>query len=116
MKLIQYTDVTPTVFNNEKAKGVAGRVVIGKNDGAKNFCMRIFEIAPGGHTPKHSHDWEHEMFIHSGKGEILCDREWKPVQAGSVAFVPNNLEHQIKNTGSETLVLACLIPSKAPEL
>jgi quercetin dioxygenase-like cupin family protein len=42
-------------------------VVIGKQDGAQNFSMRVFEIAPGGHTPKHAHPWEHEMFIMRGK-------------------------------------------------
>ena len=62
MKLINYKSVAPTNFDNDQAKGVAGRVVAGKADGAKNFCMRIFEIAPGGHTPKHAHPWEHEMF------------------------------------------------------
>lgn len=57
MKIINYTSVTPTHFDNDQAKGVAGHVVVGKNDGANNFCMRIFEIASGGYTPKHAHPW-----------------------------------------------------------
>ncbi len=43
MKRINYTRVTPTHFNNDQAKGVAGRVVIGEKDGANNFCMHINE-------------------------------------------------------------------------
>jgi quercetin dioxygenase-like cupin family protein len=116
MKLIHYSDVTPTYIDNEKAKGIAGRVVIGKNDNANNFCMRIFEISAGGNTPMHAHDWEHEMFFHAGSGEIFLDGKWNPVAAGKVAFVPGKEEHQIKNTGKEKLVLACLIPSGVPEL
>lgn len=73
MKIMPYTDVTATHIDNPAAKGVAARVVIGKNDGAENFCMRIFEIAAGGHTPRHSHDWEHEIFVHSGAGEMHCN-------------------------------------------
>ncbi|MGD0022688.1 MAG: hypothetical protein ABSC54_10345 [Smithellaceae bacterium] len=49
---------------------MAGRVVIGKNDRTNNFCMHIFEIAPGGHTPRHTHAWEHEMVIHADVDEI----------------------------------------------
>lgn len=60
MKLLQYAEMQPTHFESEQVKGIAARVLIGKNDGAQNFCMRIFEIAAGGNTPMHSHDWEHE--------------------------------------------------------
>ncbi len=116
MKIIQYTDVKPVIFDSGMAKGIAGRVVIGKNDGAENFCMRIFEVSPIGCSPKHSHDWEHEIFIHSGNGEVYNNGNWIPVSAGSIVFIPGNEEHQIRNTGNDKLVFACLIPSKAPEL
>ena len=116
MKIIQYTDVNATLFESDKVKGVAGRVVIGKNDGADNFCMRVFEIAPGGYTPKHAHDWEHEIFIHAGEGEVYSNGRWNPAQSGNVVFMPANEEHQIKNTGKGSFVFVCLVPSKAPEL
>jgi quercetin dioxygenase-like cupin family protein len=116
MKLINYKSVTPTNFNNEAAKGVAGRVVAGKVDGARNFFMRIFEIVPGGHTPKHAHPWEHEIFIHAGSGEVYGNGKWNPIGPGNVIFMPPDEEHQIKNTGKENLIFVCLIPSVAPEL
>ncbi len=55
MEIIKYVDVTLTHFDNDQTKGVAGRFVVGKKDGANNFCMRIFEIASGGNIPKHAH-------------------------------------------------------------
>ena len=116
MKIINYTYVVPTNFDNDQAKGVAGRVVVGKADGASNFCMRIFEIAPGGNTPKHAHPWEHEMFIHADSGEIYGNAKWNPVKPGTVIFMPPDEEHQVRNTGKELLVLVCLVPSIAPEL
>jgi quercetin dioxygenase-like cupin family protein len=116
MKILPYTEMNATYIENDKAKGVAARVVIGKNDGATNFFMRVFEISAGGYTPRHSHDWEHEMFVHSGAGEIYCNGRWNPVIAGSIAFIPGNEEHQVRNPGTGLLVLACLVPSKAPEL
>ncbi|MBI4806221.1 MAG: cupin domain-containing protein [Desulfovibrio sp.] len=116
MELKQYSSIEATHFNNEVAKGVAGRVLIGKADGAPNFCMRLFEIAPGGHTPKHTHAWEHEMFYHSGQGEVYGNGKWNPVGPGSVVYVKSGEEHQIKNTGNVPLVVVCLVPSGAPEL
>lgn len=116
MKIAKYADITATHINNDAAKGVAARVVIGRNDGANNFCMRVFEIASGGNTPKHAHDWEHEMFIHAGEGEVYNSGQWNKVRAGAVVFIPGNEEHQIRNTGKELLTLVCLVPAKAPEL
>jgi len=116
MKIINYTSVAPTHFDNDQAKSVAGGVVIGKDDGANNFCMRVFEVAPGGHTPKHTHAWEHEIFFHAGEGEVYGNGKLNPVVPGTVLFVPPNEEHQIRNTGKELLIFACLIPSSAPEL
>ncbi len=116
MKIIQYTDVEPIVFESPEVKGVAGRVVIGENDGAKNFCMRVMVISPEGNTPKHSHEWEHEIFFHSGSGEVFVGGSWKSVSAGSVVFVPENEIHQFRNTGNNDLIMVCLIPAGFPEL
>ena len=116
MKLIHYKTVAPAHFDTGSARGVAGRVVTGKADGANNFYMRVFEIAPGGFTPQHSHPWEHEIFIHAGSGEAYGNGRWNPIGSGNVIFMPANEEHQIRNTGKETLVFVCLVPSVAPEL
>jgi quercetin dioxygenase-like cupin family protein len=116
MKINPYTQAQATHFASEAATGIAARVVIGKTDGANNFCMRVFEIAPGGHTPKHSHNWEHEMFVHSGKGEVYGNGRWNPLASGNVVFIPGNEEHQLRNTGKELLVVVCLVPGTAPEL
>ncbi len=116
MKIVRYEQVTETRFDNDAAKGLSGRVLVGKDDGAKNFCMRVFEVDPGGNTPRHRHEWEHEIFFHAGQGEIRRGGEWVPVGAGTAAFVPGNEEHQIRNAGNDTLVFVCLIPSGVPEL
>ncbi len=63
MKVIHYTEAKYKKFEADGVKGVTGRVVIGQADGAKNFCMRVFELAECGYSPCHAHDWEHEIFI-----------------------------------------------------
>jgi len=116
MKIKQYAEVEATHFETEAARGVAARVVIGKKDDAGNFFMRVFAISPGGFTPRHSHDWEHEMFVHAGDGEIYGNGRWNRIRSGNAVFIPANEEHQMKNTGKEQLLVVCLVPSNAPEL
>jgi quercetin dioxygenase-like cupin family protein len=113
---IVYRQIPPEHFDTPNMKGVDGRVVIGKQQGAEHFCMRIFELAPGGYTPRHTHDWEHEMFIHAGQGEAYSSGSWHPVAAEDVLFIPANEEHQIRNNSQDALIFLCLVPSKAPEL
>jgi quercetin dioxygenase-like cupin family protein len=116
MKIIHYSEAQAKKYPSEQAKGATGRVVIGQADGARKFCMRVFEIAKGGITGKHAHEWEHEVFVHSGKGAILREGKWTPLSTGSVIFIPGNEEHQLKNTGNSPFIFVCVIPSGAPEL
>ena len=116
MKIDSYKNLPKKMFDGGPANAVTGRVAIGKNDGAERFCMRLFEIGKGGYTPKHTHEWEHEIFFHKGEGEVFKDGKYIPVKAGDVAFIPGGEEHQIRNAGDEDLVFVCLIPSGYPEL
>lgn len=116
MKVVNYNDVMPVMMNNDMVKNVAGRVMVGKEDGAQNFCMRVFEVGKDGFTPKHAHDWEHEVFVHNGRGEVFIEDKWHPVSKGSAVFIPANVEHQFKNASDETFTFVCLIPSGAPEI
>lgn len=116
MKLIHYTDARMRVFDGEQAKGVTGRVLIGKQDGATHFCMRSFEIGPGGNTPRHTHPWEHEIFVHAGQAEIHINGDVFSAGPGTALYVAPHEEHQIKNVAGETLIMICLIPAGAPEL
>jgi len=117
MKIVShYSDTDSQLFDGDVVKGVTGRVVIGKNDGAPHFCMRIFTINPGGFTPRHSHEWEHEILIHSGSGQVLQEGTWQDISSGSIIFIPGNEEHQLRNNSDSDLTFACLIPEGAPEL
>lgn len=78
--------------------------------------MRIFTVAQGGFSPRHSHDWEHEIFVHSGKGQVFKQGEWQPVEAGTAIFIHGGEEHQMKNAGDEDFVFVCVIPSGVAEL
>ena len=116
MKIQNYQDVPELKMESDKVKGVSGCVVIGKEDEANNFCMRVFTIEPGGFTPRHTHEWEHEVFVHSGKGQVYQNGEWRDLVSGTVVFIPGGEEHQFMNAGAEDFVFICLIPSGVDEI
>ena len=68
MKHVHYTEVELEEPPEEDIKDLKVRWLISKKDGAKRFAMRVFEIQPGGYTPLHQHDWEHEAFVLEGSG------------------------------------------------
>ena len=95
----------------EGASGATMRMLVGPGDGASNFHMRQFEVAPGGFTPHHSHDYEHEILVLGGQGVAKSEQGDRPLKAGDVIFVPPNEKHQFLNTGSEPFSFICLIPA-----
>ena len=111
MKVAHYTQVESAPVDMEGAVGCRIRVLIGEADGAPHFTMREFDVAPGGHTPKHSHAFEHEVFIVEGQGVVLEGDVEHPLAPGTIVFVPSNQLHQFRNTGPGTLKFLCLIPN-----
>lgn len=110
MKIIHFTKIPVKPVTDEKASRVQMRSLISEADSARNFIMRMFHVAPGGSTPFHSHDWEHEVFIVEGQGILVTTESEIPFQRGSVIFIEPNEEHQFKNTDDEPLSFLCLIP------
>ena len=106
MKVQHYLDVKPI----EDAPGVLRRVVVGAEDGAPTFAMRVFEVSPGSSTPFHTHAWEHEVFVLSGNGVVKSEHGEKPIAEGTVVFVAPEEKHCFTNTGSDLFRLICVVP------
>jgi quercetin dioxygenase-like cupin family protein len=110
MKIVHYEQLEAAPVTSDGAANCRMRCLIGPNDAAPSFSMRHFEIGPGGHTPKHSHAHEHEVFVLEGSGvAVEGDRE-HPLRPGVAVYVPPNQSHQFRNTGAGALKFLCLIP------
>lgn len=101
-----YLDTKPI----KEVPGVLKRVVIDAHDGAPNFCMRVFEVEAGSSTPAHSHPWEHEVFVLSGRGVVVGEKGKNEIKKDSVVFVAPDEHHCFVNNGNETLRFICVIP------
>lgn len=104
-------DVERTPVAMEGVKDASMALMIGRSHGAPNFSLRSFRVAPGGHTPQHQHDYEHEVYIVSGEGTVLLEGQRCPIREGDVVFVPANHEHQFRVTGDEPLCFLCMVPA-----
>jgi quercetin dioxygenase-like cupin family protein len=113
MKVTHYEQVEAQPVTMEGSAGCSVRWLVGERDGAPNFAMRQFEVAAGGHTPRHFHDYEHEVFVLEGAGEVTEGERRHPLKAGDVVLVKPNEVHQFRNTGPGPLKFLCLIPNSA---
>ena len=113
MKIEKSSNIKKTAVKVEGAKDVDIRWLISKDDGANNFAMRMFELQPGGHTPLHRHNFEHEVFVLEGRGTFVYEGREHPFSSEYVIFVPAGSEHQFKNTGDSIMRMLCLIPASA---
>ncbi len=111
MKINHYEQVQSQAVDMEGASGVTVRWLIGEDDAAPNFAMRQFDVAPGGHTPKHTHGFEHEVFVLEGNGVVLEGEVEHPLAPGDVVFVAPGEVHQFRNTGNSPLKFLCLVPN-----
>ena len=83
MKVVHFDNVELENVDVEGAKGAKIRWLISQKDGAPTFAMRMFEVEPGGNTPYHQHDWEHELYCLSGRSS------WR--WAGDIPFTENDI-------------------------
>jgi len=77
--------------------------VITARDGAPNFAMRVIEVPVGSTTPAHSHDWEHEVLILSGRAIVKGEKGESEIDKDSVIYIAPNEHHCFENTGDEPL-------------
>jgi quercetin dioxygenase-like cupin family protein len=112
MKKVGLDDVEGT--SPEGTKGVVFRQMLAKNVDAPNFYLRLFDVEPGGNTPLHAHDWEHEVFVFSGQGKIVLADSEHTLREGDAVFVQANETHQFVNDSASLMRMICVIP-RPPE-
>lgn len=113
MKIQNTVEVPARPVSMEGARGCTVRWLLSAADGAPNFAMRHFEVAPGGWTPRHHHPYEHEVFVLEGEGQVWQGDTPHPLRPGDVVLVAPNEVHQFCNTGTKPLKFLCLIPNWA---
>ena len=95
----------------EAAEGLSKGVLLDESDGAPNFAMRRFELAPGAEVPRHTNAVEHEQYVLSGEYVVGIGDEEHTVSAGDALLVPAGVEHWYRNEGDDPGAFLCAVPN-----
>ena len=112
MKIISLDSIEKTAVDMEGAKDVQKQMPLSSRDGSPIYSFRVFTISPGGHTPYHSHPFEHLNYIIEGEGALVTESgEERSVKKGDFALVLPDEKHQYRNkSASDPLVMICAVP------
>ena len=116
MKVNHFEAIKQAPVTMEGSHGCQVRWLVDETTGAPNFAMRQFEVAPGGFTPRHSHPYEHEVFVLEGQGEVLEGDVAHPLSAGDFVLVTPDEVHQFRNTGDRPLKFLCMVPNSSARM
>jgi len=104
-------DFNPTIMEDDKLSGIKFYPMLTAKDGTPTFAMRLFEISPGGYTPRHQHGWEHEVYIICGGGFVLKGEERIEIEKDDFIFVEPSELHQFQ-AGENGMSIICVVPNE----
>lgn len=114
MKTIRLNEIEKIKMTMSGAERVYKQVPVSKKDGTPSFCFRVFTIESGGHTPYHTHSFEHLNYVISGQGVLVDEDEtMRPLEAGDFAIVLPDEKHQFRNSSENCpFVIICAVPNE----
>jgi len=98
------------------ADGLSKAVLIDESDGAPNFAIRRFELAPGATVPRHTNAVEHEQYVLAGEYTVGIGDEEYVVREGDSLLIPAGVEHWYRNDAAEPGAFLCAVPNGDDEI
>jgi len=111
MYIVNAQEASRSTVTSEGAVDTQVQWLLDESRGAPNFALRRFIVAPGGHTPQHTHDWEHEVYVLRGEGVLVTDEGEVPLGPDRAILISPNEEHQFRCTGAGNLEMLCIVPN-----
>lgn len=93
-----------------KEPGVTVCWLVSQLDEAPHFALRLYELEPGASTRIHTHYWEREAFVLSGKGTVIGDGGPMPLSEGDVVYVPPGEWHRFVSDVGQRLRFLMVLP------
>jgi quercetin dioxygenase-like cupin family protein len=109
---LHYDQVESQRVTEAGAERVRVRWLISSQDNAPNFYMRRFELEPQGRTPRHTHPWEHEVYVLEGHGTVFREGAEHPFRAGDFMYIAPGEEHGFVAGPTREVAFLCLIPKE----
>jgi quercetin dioxygenase-like cupin family protein len=93
------------------ADGLRKGVLISDAQGAPNFAIRRFTLAPGAEVPRHTNAVEHEQYVLEGEYVVGLDDEEHVVSAGDSLLIPAGTVHWYRNEADAPGAFLCAVPN-----
>ncbi len=95
----------------DAAEGMRKGVLLDESDGAPNFALRRFTLAPGASVPEHTNEVEHEQYVLEGEYVVGVGDEEYEVSAGDSLLIPAGTVHWYRNEGDAEGAFLCAVPN-----
>jgi quercetin dioxygenase-like cupin family protein len=95
----------------DAADGLRKGVLVGPDDGAPNFALRRFTLAPGAEVPRHTNAVEHEQHVLAGEYVVGIGDEEREVGPGDSLLIPAGVVHWYRNESDEEGAFLCAVPN-----
>lgn len=112
LKAYRWKNLPFETYEGEGASGGTKCVLIGQRDGAANFSLRYFEIAPGGQSSLDCHAHDHGVFVLHGRAQVRMGADTVEAGEGDVLYIPPHEAHQLVNIGTGPLGFLCVVPPR----
>ncbi|HJJ48582.1 MAG TPA: cupin domain-containing protein [Methanocorpusculum sp.] len=97
-------------IDNEHFKGGDGHFIIRPFTDMPGRVMKV-RLTPKSSVGKHTHETNYEIiYVISGEGKAVTGAGEDNLLAGCVHYCPPGASHSLINTGSEDLVMLCVLP------
>jgi quercetin dioxygenase-like cupin family protein len=97
-------------FGEIGAIRVLMKQLVGREDGAEKTALHEIRILKGGRTSVHSHNWQHQIFVTSGRGILVLGGQETPLKSGDVLVVARGEEHGFEQRGPAPFVFLTVTP------
>lgn len=114
MKITNLEKTEKTPMDMPGAKDTYKQIPISAKDGTPAYSFRVFTIMPNGHTPYHTHEFEHINYVIDGVGAVVKeDGTEEPVSKGDFVLIFPGEKHQYKNKSlDKPFVIICAVPKE----
>lgn len=111
-------EIEADIVREPGAKDITLKRLIDVPDGADRFVMTLFHMEPGGSTPPHYHDWEHEFYVLKGSMKLELPDENNDVilNEGDSVFIPRNEPHGFVTNGDVPCEILVVAPTERPPI
>mgnify|MGYP001039314076 CR=1 FL=1 len=102
MKVVKFDEVTEYEGPTQPARRIR-ILATPESVGTKNISAGISIYGLGMSAPWHTHEGEEMIFVIHGKGKFRTKTQETEAITGTVIYFPPGEEHQLENTGSQSL-------------